>query len=131
MSWFSTFLDLKKSLFLKGLLLLMVFLLGLQMGQSRMQRSWDAEKQTLQIAQAKQEQHVADVRLSQFQITRDISREFSKSSKLLADRQPANRVGGVCDIPATGGRHMPPFPKFPPELLKPAPTLYLLPKEMR
>lgn len=25
----------------------------------------------------------------------------------------------------------PPFPKLPPELLQPAPTLYLLPKKMR
>ena len=29
-------------------------------------------------------------------------------------------VAGIC----------PPFPKLPPELLQPAPTLYLLPKEM-
>ena len=52
MSWIRAFLELNKSLFLKGLLLLMAFLLGLQMGQSRLQRQWDAEKQTVQIAQA-------------------------------------------------------------------------------
>ena len=90
MSWIRAFVEFNKSLLLKGLLLLMAFLLGLQMGQSRIQRQWDAEKQTLQIAQAMQEQHVADVRLSQSQITQEISREFSKRSKLLADRQ---RIG--------------------------------------
>jgi hypothetical protein len=109
MSWIRAFADLNKSLLLKGLLLLMAFLLGLQMGQARLQRQWDAEKKTVQIVQAKQEQHVADVRLSQSQITQEISREFSKRSKLLADRQRDNRDGWVCDIPAAGGRHMPTF----------------------
>ena len=84
MSWIRAFLELNKSLFLKGLLLLMAFLLGLQMGQSRLQRQWDAEKQTVQIAQAKQEQHVADVARVQNQISKEISDDYRKKSSLLA-----------------------------------------------
>ena len=86
MSWIRAFLELNKSLFLKGLLLLMAFLLGLQMGQSRLQRQWDAEKQTVQIAQAKQEQHAADVAQVQNQISKEISDDYRKKSSLLASR---------------------------------------------
>ena len=84
MSWIRAFLELNKSLFLKGLLLLMAFLLGLQMGQSRLQRQWDAEKQTVQIAQAKQEQHAADVAQAQNQLSKEISDDYRKKSNLLA-----------------------------------------------
>jgi hypothetical protein len=86
MSWIRAFLELNKSLFLKRLLLLMAFLLGLQMGQSRLQRQWDAEKQTMQVAQAKQEQHVADVARVQNQISKEISDDYRKKSSLLASR---------------------------------------------
>ena len=86
MNWIRAFLELNKSLFLKGLLLLMAFLLGLQMGQSRLQRRWDAEKQTVQIAQAKQEQHAADVIQVQNQISKEISDDYRKKSNLLASR---------------------------------------------
>lgn len=84
MSWIRAFLELNKSLFFKGLLLLMAFLLGLQMGQSRLQRQWDAEKQTVQIAQAKQEQHMVDVARVQNQISKEISDDYRKKSSLLA-----------------------------------------------
>jgi C4-dicarboxylate-specific signal transduction histidine kinase len=84
MSWIRAFLELNKSLFLKGLLLLMVFLLGLQMGQSRLQRQWDAEKQAVQIKQAKQEQHAADVAHVQNQISKEISDDYRKKSSLLS-----------------------------------------------
>ena len=86
MSWIRAFLELNRSLFLKGLLLLMAFLLGLQMGQSRLQRQWDAEKQIVQIAQAKQEQHVADVARVQNQISQEISDDYRKKSNLLDSR---------------------------------------------
>ena len=86
MSWIRAFLELNKSLFLKGLLLLMAFVLGLQMGQSRLQRQWDAEKQAAQIAQAKQEQHAADVAQVQNQISKGISDDYRKKSRLLASR---------------------------------------------
>ncbi len=84
MSWIRAFFELNQSLFLKGLLLLMAFLLGLQMGQSRLQRRWDAEKQTVQIAQAKQVQHVVDVAQVQNQISKEISDDYRKKSSLLA-----------------------------------------------
>ena len=86
MSWIRAFLELNKSLFLKGLLLLIAFLLGLQMGQSRLQRQWDAEKQAVQIAQAKQEQHAADVAQVQNQISKEISDDYRKKSSLLSSR---------------------------------------------
>ncbi len=86
MSWIRAFVDLNKSLLLKGLLLLMAFLLGLQMGESRLQRQWDAEKQNVQIAQAKQEQHAADVARVQNQISKEISDDYRKKSDLLAHR---------------------------------------------
>jgi type II secretory pathway pseudopilin PulG len=86
MSWISAFVELNKSLLLKGLLLLMAFLLGLQMGQSRLQRQWDAEKQFLQIAQAKQEQRATDVAQIQNQISKEISDDYRKKSSLLASR---------------------------------------------
>jgi cytoskeletal protein RodZ len=86
MSWIRAFLELNKSLFLKVLLLLMAFLLGLQMGQSRLQRQWDAEKQTVQIAQAKQEQHAADVAQVQNQISKEVSDDYRKKSSLLSSR---------------------------------------------
>jgi hypothetical protein len=86
MSWIRACLELNKSLILKGLLLLMAFLLGLQMGQSRLQRQWDAEKQIVQIAQAKQEQHAADVAHVRNQISKEISDDYRKKSSLLANR---------------------------------------------
>jgi hypothetical protein len=64
----------------------MAFLLGLQMGESRLQRQWDAEKQNVRIAQAKQEQHAADVAHVQNQISKEISDDYRKKSSLLAGR---------------------------------------------
>jgi hypothetical protein len=86
MSWIREFVDLNKSLLLKGLLLLMAFLLGLQMGESRLQRRWDAEKQAVQIAQAKQEQHATDVAQVQNQISKEISDDYRKKFSLLSSR---------------------------------------------
>jgi hypothetical protein len=105
MSWIRAFLELNKSLFLKGLLLLMAFLLGLQMGQSRLQRRWDAEKQTLQIAQAKQEQHAADVAQVQTQISKEISDDYRKKSSLLASRVVVSQR--VLDKPEIGSNGLP------------------------
>ena len=106
MSWFNRFLLANWSHILDAFLLLTALLCGMQMGESRVQKAWDAEKQTIAQAQAKQEQHVADVRQSQLQISQEISREFSKSSKLLADRQPDNHVSGVCNVPTAGSRDL-------------------------
>ncbi|MGV0961915.1 MAG: hypothetical protein ACOYB1_18985 [Limnohabitans sp.] len=103
MNWLSRFMLANWSHIFDALLLSMALLCGIQIGQSRVQKAWDAEKQKIAQAQAKQEQHVADVRQSQSQITQEISREFAKKSKLLADRQPDSRAGGVCNLPAAGG----------------------------
>lgn len=106
MNWFTRFLLANWSHILDALLLLTALLCGMQMGESRVQKAWDAEKQTIAQAQAKQEQHVADVRQSQLQISQEISREFAKSSKLLADRQRDNHVSGVCNVPSASGRDL-------------------------
>ncbi len=113
MSWIRAFLELNKSLFLKGLLLLMAFLLGLQMGQSRLQRQWDAEKQTVQIAQAKQEQHVADVARVQNQISKEISDDYRKKSNLLASRAVVLGAERVLDKSETSSGRLSAVPTAP------------------
>lgn len=113
MTWLSRFLSVNWSHILNALFLLMALLCGMQMGESRVQKAWDAEKQKIALAQARQEQHVADVRQTQSQITQEISNEYAKKSKLLADRQPDSRAGGVCNIPTAGGRNLPAVPETP------------------
>lgn len=113
MNWLYRFMLANLSHILDALLLLLALLCGMQMGESRVQKAWDAEKQTIALAQARQEQHVADVRQSQTQITQEISNEYAKRSKLLADRHPDSRVGGVCNIPTAGGRDLPSVPEAP------------------
>ncbi len=107
MNWFNRFLLANWSHIFYVLLLTMAMLCGIQIGESRVQKAWDAEKQKFALAQAKQEQYVADVRQSQSQITQEISNEYAKSSKLLAYRQPDCRAVGVCNIPAAGSRDLP------------------------
>ena len=113
MNWLNRFLLANWSHILDALLLLIALLCGMQMGESRVQQAWDAERQKIALAQARQEQHVADVRQSQTQISQEISNEYAKRSKLLADRQPDTRAGGVCNVPATGGRNLPAVPEAP------------------
>ena len=113
MNWLNRFLLANWSHILDALLLLIALLCGMQMGESRVQKAWDAEKQKIALAQARQEQHVVDVRLTQSQITQEISNEYAKRSKLLADRQPDSRAGGVYNAPATGGRDLPAVPDGP------------------
>lgn len=113
MTWLSRFLLANWSHILNALLLLMALLCGMQMGESRVQKAWDAEKQKIALTQARQEQHVTDVRQTQAQITQEISNEYAKRSKLLADRQPDSRLGGVCNIPSAGGRDLSAVPEAP------------------
>ena len=113
MNWLNRFMLANWSHILNAFFLLMALLCGMQMGESRVQKAWDAEKQKIALAQARQEQHVADVRLTQTQITQEISNEYAKRSKLLADRQPDTRTDGVCNVPATGGRDLPSIPEAP------------------
>ena len=111
MTWLNRFLLANWSHILNALLLLMSLLCGIQMGETRVQKAWDAEKQKIAQAQARQEQHVADVRLTQSQITREISNEYAKKSKLLVARQPNGHAGGVCIVSATSGRDLPAVPE--------------------
>jgi hypothetical protein len=113
MNWLNRFLLANWSHILDAILLLMALLCGMQMGESRVQKAWDAERQKIAQAQARQEQHVADVRLTQSQITQEISNEYAKKSKMLADRQPDSRAGGVCNVPTAGGRDLPAVPEAP------------------
>ena len=107
MNWLNRFMLANWSHILNAFFLLMALLCGMQMGESRVQKAWDAEKQKIALAQARQEQHVVDVRLTQSQITQEISNEYAKRSKLLADRQLDSSAGGVCNITTAGGRDMP------------------------
>lgn len=107
MNWINRFLLANWSHIFDGLLLTLALLCGIQVGESRLQKAWDAEKQKIALAQAKQEQRVADVRMTQSQITQEISNEYAKRSKLLADRQFDSRAGGVCNVPTAGGGHLP------------------------
>lgn len=106
MTWLNRFLLANWSHIFDALLLTLALMCGIQIGQSRVQKSWDAEKKLTAQAQAKQEQHVADVRQSQSRITQEVSHEFAKRSKLLADRQLDSRVSGVCNVPATSGGNL-------------------------
>ena len=107
MNWINRFLLANWSHIFDAFLLTMALLFGIQIGESRVQQAWDSEKQKIAQAQARQEQHVADVRQSQSQITQEISNEYTKRSKLLADRQADGRAGGVCNISAAGGSDLP------------------------
>ncbi len=106
MTWLNRFLLANWSHIFDVLLLTLVLMCGIQIGQSHVQKSWDAEKKFIAQAQAKQEQHVADVRQSQSRITQEVSHEFAKRSKLLANRQLDSRVGGVCNVPAASGGNL-------------------------
>jgi hypothetical protein len=113
MSWLSRFMLANWSHVLGALILLISLLFGMQIGASRIQKEWDAEKQKIALTQARQEQRVADVRQTQAQVTQEISNEYAKRSKLLADRQPDSRTGGVCNIPSAGGRDLSAVPEAP------------------
>jgi hypothetical protein len=113
MNWLNRFMLANWLHILNALLLLMALLCGMQMGESRVQKAWDAEKQKIALTQARQEQHVADVRQTQAQITQEISNEYAKRSKLLADRQSDSCTGGVCNIPSAGGRDLSAVPEAP------------------
>ena len=113
MNWLNRFMLANCSYVFDALFLTLALLCGVQFGESRVQKAWDAERQKIAQIEAKQEQHVADVQLSQSQITQEISHEFAERSNLLAARQPDTRAGGMCDIPTTSGRNMSTVSKAP------------------
>lgn len=96
MSWVSRFIYANWNYLLGGLVLLMVFICGVQIGESRIQREWNAEKLRVALVVAKQEQRAADVQQSQSLINQEISNEYAKNSKALGSRLPSPRPVGVC-----------------------------------
>ena len=95
MNWITRFMLGHWSSILGGLVLLMVLIFGVQIGQTRVQRAWDAEKLKAALTQAKQEQHVADTLHAQKTINQEISNEFQTKKGLLAGLRPALRGSDV------------------------------------
>jgi hypothetical protein len=108
MNWLNRFLLSNWSWLMDGMLLLMALIIGIQVGESHVHKEWNAEKSKNEQLAAKLEQHVADVKLMQNLINQEISNDFSKKSKLLAERLPDPRVVGVCYSAASGIRDLPP-----------------------
>ncbi len=95
MNWLNRFLLGHWSYILGSLLMLMVLICGVQVGQSRVQRAWDAERQQIALTRAKQEQRVADTVHAQKTINQEISNEFQTKKEMLAGLRPALRGGDV------------------------------------
>jgi hypothetical protein len=110
LNWLTKFIFANWNYLLGGLVLLMVFICGVQIGESRINREWNAEKLRVALVVAKQEQRAADIRQSQTQINQDISNDYAKNSKVLAGRQPASRPIGMCDCATTSGNSVPAVP---------------------
>ncbi len=94
MNWLNRFLPANWTCVLGGLLLLMTLAYGVQIGESRVRKEWDAEKQQVALLQAKQEQRVVDTIQSQRSINQEISNEFQTKQNLLAGR-PIVRSGDI------------------------------------
>lgn len=99
MNWLNRFLLANWSWLMDGMLLLMALIIGMQIGESHVQKEWSAEKSKNEQITAKMEQHVEDVKLMQTQINQEITNDFFKKSKLLAERLPHSRFVGLCNIP--------------------------------
>ena len=108
MNWLNRFLLANWSWLMDGMLLLMALIIGIQLGESHVHKEWNAEKSKNEQLAAKLEQHVADVKLMQNQINQEISNDFSKKSKLLAERLPDPRSVGVCNSTSTSTRDLSP-----------------------
>ena len=113
MNWLNRFLLANWSWLMDGLLLLMTLIIGIQVGESHVQKEWNAEKTKNAETVAKLEQRVIDVKLMQNQINQEISNDVLKKSKLLAERLPDPRAVGVCNIPTTVSGSVSAVPKTP------------------
>lgn len=80
----------------------------IQIGESHVHKEWNAEKSRTEQLAAKLEQHVVDVKLMQNQINQEISNDFYKKSKLLAERLPDPSSVGLCNSAASVIRDLPP-----------------------
>ena len=83
MNWLTKFILGNWNYLMGGLVLLMVFICGVQIGESQIKREWNAE------------QRVADIRQSQTQINQEISNDFQEKKKLLVGLRSAIRTGNV------------------------------------
>ena len=97
MNWLTKFAFANWNYLMGGLVLLMVFICGVQIGESRIQREWNAEKLRVALVVAKQEQRAADVQQSQSQINQEISNDYAKKSRILGNQLPDLRSVGVCN----------------------------------
>jgi hypothetical protein len=113
MNWLNRFLLANWSWLMDGMFLLMALIIGIQVGESHVHKEWNAEKTKNAETVAKLEQHVVDVKLMQNQINQEISNDFLKKSKLLAERLPDTRVVGVCNISADSSRDLPALAESP------------------
>jgi hypothetical protein len=106
MSWLNRFLIANWSLALVPIVLLCVWLSGVWVGVGHTQRMWDAERHQVALAQAREEQKLADVKRSQDQINHQISNEFNqRSARLAADWQSSDSAR-VRSNPANNVKHM-------------------------
>ena len=108
MNWLNRYLLANWSWLMDGMLLLMALIIGVQIGESHVHKEWNAEKSKNEQLAAKLEQHVADVKLMQNQINQEISNDFSKKSKLLAERLLDPRSVGLCNSTSNGIRDLSP-----------------------
>ncbi len=107
MSWLTRLLISNWTLFLVPVVLLGVWLSGVWVGEGRTQRTWDAERHQVALAQAREEQKSADIKRSQEQINYEISNEFKQKSARLAANWQSGHPVGVCCTPSDGAEHLP------------------------
>lgn len=109
MNWLTKFAFANWNYLMGVLVLLMVFICGVQIGESRIQREWNAEKLRVALVVAKQEQRAADVQQSQSQINQEISNDYAKKSRILGNRLPDLRSVGVCNSAPVYAGSVPPI----------------------
>ncbi len=131
MSWISRFIYANWNYLMGGLVLLMVFICGVQIGESRIQREWNAEKLRVALVVAKQEQRAADVQQSQSQSIGKYQMNTPKTQRRWAVAYIVFVLSGCAAAPQSVPGVCPQFPQLPQELQASPPTLYLLPLEMR
>lgn len=101
MIWLQKFLIGNWSRSLWMLLPFMTFLWGFQVGETRVMRKWDGEKQIAAVQLARLEQHELEVAKSQEKINKEISNEYRKKTILLSARHADACSVRMCNISAT------------------------------
>ena len=101
MSLLSRFLLANRSILMDCLSLAIAMIIGVQLGEARVQSAWNAEKSRVEQVVAKQEQHVQNIKLEQAQINQEISNDYFKKSKLLASHLSDTHFDGMCNNTST------------------------------